>query len=76
MAPKFVTGDIVRLISGGPDMTVRGVHFDELTNKYKDNIYDCIWFENSTDGKREVHDRPFSGDELIKAEEITDDKQH
>ena len=70
MEPKFVTGDKVRLISGGPDMTIRDLHFDVLKNKYSDSRYDCIWFENNKEGKRIVNYCPFHADELIKAEEI------
>ena len=69
MEPKFVTGDKVRLVSGGPEMTVRGVHFDVIANEYSDDMYDCIWFENNKDGKREVHYCPFYTNELIKAED-------
>ena len=70
MYPKFITGDKVRLVSGGPDMTIRDIHFDVLTNTYNNNMYDCIWFEINKDGKKEVHYCPFYADELIKAAEL------
>ena len=65
MEAKLNAGDKVRLISGGPDMTVRGVHFDVLANQYSDNMYDCIWFEKDHDGKQEVHYCPFYIHELL-----------
>ena len=69
MKPKFITGDKVRLISGGPDMTIRGIHFDVLANEYNESMFDCIWFEKNKDGKREVHYCPFFADELVIVEE-------
>lgn len=68
MESKFNTGDKVMLISGGPVMTIRGIHFDVLSNEYRDNMYDCIWFEKNKDGKQEVHYCPFLANELIKTE--------
>ncbi len=68
MKPKFITGDKVRLKSGGPDMTIRGVHYDVLANAYRDDMLDCIWFEINKEGKREVHYCPFYTNELIDAE--------
>lgn len=70
MKPKFVTGDIVRLASGGPNMTIRGVHFDVLTNEYRDDMFDCIWFEKNIAGKNEPHFCPFYASELIKVGEF------
>lgn len=67
MKPKFITGDKVQLVSGGPDMTIRGFHYDVLTNEYRNDVFDCIWFEKNKDGKKEVHYCPFHVDELIKA---------
>ena len=72
MEPKFITGDKVILVSGGPEMTIRGMHFDVLANEYSTNMYDCIWFEKNKDGKREVHYCPFYADELNKVIEYTD----
>jgi len=72
MEPKFTTGDKVKLISGGPDMTIRGIHFDVLSNEYRPDMFDCIWFEKNKDGKKEVHYCPFYADELVKAEELAD----
>lgn len=70
MEPKFIPGDKVKLVSGGPDMTIRGVHFDVLSNEYKNDMFDCIWFERNKEGKREVHYCPFYADELIKVNEL------
>lgn len=64
----FNPGSKVRLKSGGPDMTIRGQHFDVLTNEYRNNMYDCIWFEKNKDGKQEVHYCPFYAHELIEIE--------
>jgi uncharacterized protein YodC (DUF2158 family) len=69
METKFITGDKVKLKSGGPDMTIRGTHFDVLTNEYSEDMFDCIWFENNADGKREVHYCPFYTEELLKTKE-------
>ncbi len=66
MAPEFVVGDKARLISGGPDMTIRGRHFDVYANEYRDDMLDCIWFDKNKDGKEEVHYCPFHTRELIK----------
>ncbi|PQJ09631.1 hypothetical protein CJD36_016975 [Flavipsychrobacter stenotrophus] len=62
----FATGDRVRLISGGPEMTIRGLHFDVLANEYRDDMYDCIWFDKNSHGKEEVHYCPFYDHELVK----------
>ncbi len=70
MEPKFTIGDKVKLASGGPDMTIRGIHFDVFTNEYKDDMFDCIWFDKTKDGKKEVHYCPFYAEELIKVPEI------
>lgn len=73
MKTKFLTGDKVRLVSGGPDMTIRGIHFDVMANKYDENMYDCIWFEKTKEGKREVHYCPFFADELVLIEEAVNE---
>jgi uncharacterized protein YodC (DUF2158 family) len=36
--PKFVVGSVVKLKSGGPDMTVRS------TPRDSSDYYDCQWF--------------------------------
>ena len=69
MLIQFEPGDKVRLKSGGPEMTVRGKHYDVLMNEYNDKMFDCIWFDKNKDGKEEVHYCPFQGDELIKTKE-------
>ena len=66
MDTHFMAGDKVRLISGGPEMTIRGQHYDVLANEYRVNMFDCIWFDQNKDGKEEVHYCPFNSDELIK----------
>jgi len=66
METLFIPGDKVRLVSGGPEMTIRGQHYDVLANEYRTNMFDCIWFDQNKDGKEEVHYCPFNGDELIK----------
>jgi uncharacterized protein YodC (DUF2158 family) len=67
MELKFIEGDMVSLVSGGPFMTIRGIHFDVLADRYDENRYDCIWFEYTNEGKREVHYCPFYAYELKKA---------
>lgn len=66
MEPKFNPGDKVKLVSGGPEMTVRGPHFDVLANEYSATMVDCIWFAKNKDGREEVHYCPFGEAELIK----------
>jgi uncharacterized protein YodC (DUF2158 family) len=66
MEIQFIPGDKVRLKSGGPEMTIRGKHYDVLANEYSANMFDCIWFAKNKDGKEEVHYCPFQGEELIK----------
>jgi uncharacterized protein YodC (DUF2158 family) len=73
MEPKFITGDKVRLISGGPDMTIRGIHYDVLANEYRNDMFDCIWFDRDKNGKKEVHYCPFYEDELVKVIGISND---
>ncbi|NDC40353.1 MAG: DUF2158 domain-containing protein [Chitinophagia bacterium] len=66
MKAVFSTGDKVKLVSGGPQMTIRGKHYDVLANEYSDNMFDCIWFAKNNDGKDEVHYCPFQAGELVK----------
>lgn len=66
METKFSAGDKVKLVSGGPEMTVRGLHYDVLANEYTTNMFDCIWFDKNKDGKEEVHYCPFLDSELVK----------
>lgn len=50
MEPKFKIGDIVRLISGGPDMTINKLKFECIgeSDKYKPSgYYECVWFEEN-----------------------------
>jgi uncharacterized protein YodC (DUF2158 family) len=66
MEPGFTTGDKVRLVSGGPEMTIRGLHYDVLANEYRSDMFDCIWFAKNKDGKETVHYCPFNVDELVR----------
>ena len=66
METHFIPGDKVRLVSGGPEMTIRGEHYDVLANEYRTNMFDCIWFDQNRNGKEEVHYCPFNIEELIK----------
>lgn len=50
-------------------MTIRGLHFDVLTNEYREDTYDCIWFESNKEMKREVHYCPFYTDELMRVQQ-------
>ena len=43
MPGKFKVGDIVRLKSGGPEMTVKREH-EEYSSKKPNGTYDCQWF--------------------------------
>lgn len=69
MENQFIPGDKVKLISGGPDMTIRGSHFDVWSNEYKDDMFDCIWFDKNREGKEEVHYCPFYSHELVKTDQ-------
>ncbi len=69
MEIAFVPGDKVRLNSGGPEMTIRGKHYDVLANMYSDNMFDCIWFAKNKDGREEVHYCPFNAAELVKVKQ-------
>jgi hypothetical protein len=46
-------------------MTIRGIHYDVLANEYRPDMFDCIWFEITKEGKKEVHYCPFYADELV-----------
>ena len=70
MEIRFIPGDKVRLVSGGPEMTIRGQHYDVLVNEYRPNTFYCIWFAKNKDGKEEVHYCPFQGEELIKVANV------
>jgi uncharacterized protein YodC (DUF2158 family) len=68
MKLAFNPGDKVKLRSGGPEMTIRGSHFDVFSNRYSENMFDCIWFDRNKVGKEEVHYCPFQAEELEKVE--------
>ncbi len=65
MERQFKQGDIVRLISGGPDMTIHGLHYDVLANEYVTDTYDCVWFAKGSAPDQEAHYGPFSVNELV-----------
>ena len=50
-------------------MTIRGSHFDVWSNEYKDDMFDCIWFDKNREGKEEVHYCPFYSHELVKTDQ-------
>ena len=52
MANEFVVGNIVKLKSGGPEMTVKSVHGEQ-------DLYTCQWFA----GKK-LEQGNFPGDSL------------
>ena len=66
MKNYFIAGDKVKTVTGGPEMTIRGPHYNVDTNEYCETKYDCIWFVKTKDGKEEVRYQPFDQDELIK----------
>lgn len=63
---QFVTGDKVRLSSGGPEMTIRGAYYDKQANEYRTNMFECIWFAKNTEGKEQVQYQPFRGIDLVR----------
>lgn len=66
MKVVFEQGDKARLVTGGPEMTIRGPHYDVVMNEYKKDIVDCIWFAKNKTGKEVVCYSPYSVDELVK----------
>jgi uncharacterized protein YodC (DUF2158 family) len=66
MKIRFEQGDKARLVSGGPEMTIRGQHYDVVKNEYKTDIVDCIWFVKNNNGKEVVCYSPYNVDELVK----------
>lgn len=43
---KFEKGNIVKLKSGGPNMTVEGFKWDPFSGEYKTESVQCTWFKN------------------------------
>jgi uncharacterized protein YodC (DUF2158 family) len=69
MEPELKPGDKVKLLSGGAEMTIRGNHYDVVTNEYSEHIYDCIWYAKNSKGKEEVHYLPCQTTDLVKVKE-------
>lgn len=65
MEVSFKQGDKARLVTGGPEMTIRGPHYDVVKNEYKTDIVDCIWFVKNNNGKEVVCYSPYSINELV-----------
>ncbi|MDT0620865.1 YodC family protein [Croceitalea vernalis] len=67
MPQKFTKGDVVRLKSGGPIMTIEKYKLETGWDysKESDHVVVCTWFDN--DGKLES--RPFEQDALVKNED-------
>lgn len=60
MTPKFKTGDVVRLKSGGPEMTISDVPtLESLGPDFAD--YQCKWFVGD-----KLHHGSFKADALVK----------
>ncbi|WP_234267568.1 YodC family protein [Hydrogenophaga sp. NFH-34] len=45
---KFQIGDVVRLNSGGPDMTVSGLHEKKFPHGGVVPVVACTWFDGKT----------------------------
>ncbi|MGJ8762337.1 MAG: YodC family protein [Polaribacter sp.] len=63
MPQKFKQGEVVKLKSGGPTMTIEKYKWETGFDysKESDHVVVCTWFDN--DGKLES--RPFEQDALI-----------
>lgn len=59
--PKYEVGTLVKLKSGGPDMTVKSAHRHHSTNEFQ-GIYRCQWFAGK---KAEAADFPEASLELL-----------
>ncbi len=57
---QFQLGDVVRLKSGGPEMTVEWVGVDGFTNQ---PVIQCKWF----DSDNKLHTQGFGPDTLMRA---------
>lgn len=58
---KINKGDIVRLKSGGPKMTVEDYQWNAFKNSYDKGKLQCTWFKNE-----ERHSEVFAVDALEK----------
>ena len=65
----FKKGDIVKLKSGGPNMTVIKQTYDKRSGKTLTDKFDCVWFETD---KPEPHYGEFYGYTLELVKEATD----
>ena len=62
MAQKFKAGDLVRLKSGGPVMTIEKVNFDYY--KAWEGTYNCSWFAGAKDNHRSFAEEALEAAEL------------
>lgn len=63
MKTKFLIGDLVKLKSGGPKMTIHNDHkWDAIAGVNDYEIVTCAWFNE----KNEVKKEPFRADALEK----------
>lgn len=63
--PNFNEGDVVRLISGGPEMTITSVGRDTIL---------CVWFEKAIIGVHCLHTETFQPNTLLKIVTIPEGK--
>jgi len=49
MANKFKPGDIVKIASGSPDMTVQEFASNAMYTKTYDDQYICVWFDTNNE---------------------------
>lgn len=45
---EFKAGDVVRLKSGSPEMTIDGFTWNQTKDEYYSDRVDCIWFDGKT----------------------------
>ncbi|WP_045027960.1 YodC family protein [Draconibacterium sediminis] len=67
MARLFKQGDVVRLKSGGPKMTIENyyVHVGISSSSVSDHLVDCTWFDNNG----VLQSRTFEQDSLKKEDD-------
>lgn len=62
MGQKFKSGDLVRLKSGGPVMTIEKVDFD-FYDKWE-GTYSCSWFAGAKDNHRSFTEQALEGAQI------------